>query len=156
MRVPNKSQQKPTSTRLRTLSERERRFVDAYMGEAAGNATTAAMAAGYSQRNARPQGSRLLTKANIHAAIRARVQADPAVADREARQRLWTDIAFGRNGFAQARLRDRLKASELLGRSQADFVDRHHHEGTISTIDVDLIGARERLARLLANLAGKQ
>ena len=130
------------------LNERERRFVEAYMGEAAGNGTKAAEVAGYSARNAGPQGSRLLRKANIRAAIAARTQDDPAVADRMARQRLWSDIAFGRGAFAGASLRDRLTASELLGRSQADFVQRHHHE----TIGNDIAGARERLARLLANL----
>lgn len=41
----------------------------AYIGDAAGNATKAAELAGYSQKNARPQASRLLAKANIRAEL---------------------------------------------------------------------------------------
>jgi phage terminase small subunit len=121
------------------LSERERRFVEAYMGEAAGNATKAAELAGYSKISARQQGARLCTKAAIRAAIDERTAADPQIADRTARQRLWSDIAFGRGAYADAALKDRLKASELLGKSQADFIERHEHSGQVSL--VDLLGA---------------
>jgi phage terminase small subunit len=43
------------------LTLKQRRFVEAYCGEAAGNATQAAKLAGYSSRTARSQGQRLLT-----------------------------------------------------------------------------------------------
>lgn len=99
------------------------------MGAAAGNATEAATRAGYSTHTARQQGSRLLTKAVIRAAVSTRVASDPQIADRTARQRLWSEIAFGRGAYREAELRDRLKASELLGKSQADFVERHEHAG---------------------------
>lgn len=56
------------------LSERERRFVEAYMGEAAGNATKAAELAGYSARTARQIGSRLLSKVDIQQVIYQRQQ----------------------------------------------------------------------------------
>lgn len=95
------------------------------MGEAAGNATKAARIAKYSAATARAQGSRLLTKVNIQRAIAERTQNDPAVWTRQERQAFWTAIASGSGAFHQASLRDRLKASELLGRSQADFVERH-------------------------------
>ena len=54
------------------LNEREQRFVDAYIGEAAGNATKAAELAGYSPKTARQLGSRLLTKVDIRDAVQAR------------------------------------------------------------------------------------
>ena len=44
------------------------------MGEAAGNATKAALVAGYSHKTARQQGCRLLTRANIREAIANRQQ----------------------------------------------------------------------------------
>lgn len=115
------------------LSERERRFVEFYMGEAAGNATKAARFAGYSAKTARKQGSRLRTKGHIRAAIQEAARNDPAVWTREDRQRFWTAVAAGAGGFAKATLRDRLKASELLGRSQSDFFSLTHlHQGRIT------------------------
>lgn len=109
------------------LSERERRFVDAYMGPAAGNASEACRLAGYSIKAATVQGARMLAKASIQSAIAERVKADPQIATRDERQRLWSDIAFGRGVYADAALKDRIRASELLGKSQADFVERHEH-----------------------------
>lgn len=105
------------------LNERERKFVERFM--ATGNATTSAAAAGYSRKAAGQIGYRLLKKSQIQAAIAKRAQEDPRVWDREARQRFWTQVAAGDGRFARASLRDRLRASELLGRCQADFLDRH-------------------------------
>lgn len=106
------------------LSERERRFVEAYMGEAAGNATKAAELAGYSQKSARQQGQRLCTKAAIRAAIDARQENDELVADRKERQAFWSSTMRDND----QKMPDRLKASELLGRSGADFIERHEHD----------------------------
>lgn len=110
------------------LSERERRFVEAFMGEAAGNATKAAKLAGYSAKTARQQGNRLLTKAYIRAAVETRAEKDPKVATRSERQQFWTKVYLGLDEFASVSMSDRLKASELLGKSQADFIDRHEHD----------------------------
>jgi phage terminase small subunit len=112
-------------------SERERRFVEAFMGSAAGNAAKAARLAGYSKATADKQASRLLRKVGIQQAIADRAQSDPVVWTREQRQRFWTAVASGAPGYAHASIRDRLKASELLGRSQADFVDRVEHSGRL-------------------------
>jgi phage terminase small subunit len=51
------------------LSDREKLFVAAYLKDP--NGTQAAVAAGYSERSARQQATRLLTKASIRAAIDA-------------------------------------------------------------------------------------
>ena len=77
------------------------------MGATGGNATEAARLAGYagSRRTLEPVGSENLRKPEIVAAIRARVRQDPAIADREARQRFWSRIM----GDEQADLRCRLK-----------------------------------------------
>src|SRR5262245_30158301 len=90
------------------------------MGEAAGNATKAAVLAGYSPTTARKQGSRLLTKGNIRTAIDERSHANPLIWSREQRQSFWTKIAADQT----IGVRDRLKASELLARSQGDFVEK--------------------------------
>lgn len=113
----------------RPLSERERRWVEAFMGEAAGNATKAARLAGYRGNAATlaTQGRRLLRKAQIQEAIKLRVAEDPAIATRQERQAFWTRVMLGRDEFKKARLADRLKAAELLGKSQGDFIEKHEH-----------------------------
>jgi phage terminase small subunit len=102
------------------LTERQLRFVEFYMGEAVGNATKAAILAGYSRTTARKQASRLLTKGNIQMAIDERSGRDPVAWTRQQRQAFWTRIAAD----PAVTIRDRLKASELLARSQGDFVEK--------------------------------
>ena len=102
------------------MTERERRFVECYMGEAAGNGTKAALLAGYSPVTARNQASRLLTKGYIQSAIEERSQRDVLTWSREQRQVFWTQIAADET----VPIPYRLKASELLARSQGDFVER--------------------------------
>lgn len=107
----------------RGLSVKQRRFVEAYDG----NATAAAIAAGYSPKNARNTGARMLTKANIRAALRDREEERSAliIATREERQAFWTEIMRDENTMIMAKL----KASELLAKSEGDFLDRHELTG---------------------------
>ncbi len=51
------------------FSEREQRFIDAYIGQAGGNATKAAIIAGYSHKSAARLGYRLSTKVHIQSEI---------------------------------------------------------------------------------------
>lgn len=115
------------------LTEKQRRFVEAYMGEAAGNATEAAERAGYEGDGVTlaSVGYENLRKPQIRAAIDARIDNDALVMTRFDRQRLWTRIAQGKelDGDQPPAMRDRLKASELLGRTQMDFVERVEHTG---------------------------
>jgi phage terminase small subunit len=55
------------------LSEKERRFVAAFMGSCAGNGTAAAKAAGYGPRGAHVRASCLLRRRKVQAAIAATV-----------------------------------------------------------------------------------
>jgi phage terminase small subunit len=114
---------KTNPPKVTALTERERRFVEQFM--ASGNATKAAEKAGYSKKTSSQIGYRLLRKVQIQRAIADRAENDPAVWTREQRQQFWTAIARGAAAYEGATLRDRLKASELLGRSQADFIERH-------------------------------
>lgn len=54
------------------LNLRQRRFVDALLGTANGNATKAAIAAGYSPNAAQPVSARLLSNAMVQEALKAR------------------------------------------------------------------------------------
>ena len=118
------------------MTERERRFVDAYMGAAAGNGTEAAKAAGYG--SPRQAASRLLTKSSVSDEIATRqakiaTERDKALAivatadirTRVERQQWWSKVMWDETVPWPIRV----KASELLGRSEADFVDRHEHSG---------------------------
>jgi len=65
-----------------------------------GNATQAAIQAGYSRATAKQQGSRLLTFIDVRAAIKVRVEADPRIATRAERQRTLSDMAYGAGNSA--------------------------------------------------------
>lgn len=115
---------KPTKVQTQ-LSERERRFVELIMGKHVGNAT-AAYAEAYGQKNKNTAGVcgfKLLRKAKIRIAFEQRVAKDPGgiVATREQRQQFWT--AFMQDAKKADAIR--LRGSELLGKSQGDFVEHH-------------------------------
>jgi phage terminase small subunit len=115
------------------LTPKQQAFVEAYTG----NATEAARVAGYRGGDAAcaVMGSQLLRNPKVRAAIDAR-QA-PAkgarIASREERQAFWTATMEDR----QLKYEVRLKASELLGKSNADFTDRVQHEGSVTINVID-------------------
>lgn len=100
------------------LTVKQLRFVEAYDG----NATAAAIAAGYSVKTACYIGNENLRKPNIIKAIKAREakKVKPHIASREDRQKFWTETMRD----TKADLKNRLRASELLGKSEADFIER--------------------------------
>lgn len=55
------------------LPLKRRRFIDAFLGSANGNATQAALDAGYSPRTAKSQGSEILTFPDVKLAIAQRL-----------------------------------------------------------------------------------
>jgi phage terminase small subunit len=118
------------------LSVKQQRFVDYYDG----NATQAAEKAGY--KNPRSMGSENLTKPDIQHALKTREdrRRKGHIADREERQAFWTRILRGKETQPAVvgtdaegnsivtdippKMTARLKASELLGKSEADFTDK--------------------------------
>lgn len=104
-----------------TLTPRQKRFIDVY----AGNATEAARIAGY--KNANVYANQLLRNPEIVAAIRARENERSAteIMTREQRQIFWSSLV---RDEAQKTM-DRLRASELLAKSEGDFLDRHELTG---------------------------
>ncbi|MDL2279234.1 terminase small subunit [Desulfovibrio sp. OttesenSCG-928-G11] len=102
----------------RGLTAKQRCFVEAYTG----NATEAALQAGYSPKTARSMGQRLLTKVDIQKAIQGREKErmESTIADRKKRQEFWSTAMQDE----EQPMRDRLRASELLGKSEGDFLER--------------------------------
>ncbi len=120
------------------LTSRQRKFVVLYEG----NATRAAIKAGFSKKTARSQGQRLLTNVDIIKALQEREKRETGllIANRQHRQQLWTKIMLDET----IEMRDRLKASELLGRSEGDFTERIVHDVT-GNLAERIKEARERV-----------
>ena len=64
----------------------------------------------------------------IREAISRRASQDGLVLERKDLQRFWSDVTAGRFEWQEAPLKDRLRASELLGKSQGLFVEQHKVE----------------------------
>jgi phage terminase small subunit len=120
-------------TALDALPEKRRAFVVAYARQGFTNATEAARKAGY--KSPIVEGSRLLSDANVKAAIEAFRRPDEAKTLRtiEQLQARWAEWADDDG----CQLKDRLKATELLGKSIGAFVERREvkHEG-VSVVGV--------------------
>lgn len=123
------------------LTEKQRRFCEAF-AENGGRAVPAAEEAGYSRPD--PEGARLLGNARVKAALeRLRLSTtSQKIATREERQAFWTAMMRGEE---PGEPKDRLKASELLGKSQGDFIERHEHSqsGPVS-LTLSLVKAEPR------------
>lgn len=125
----------------RALSPKQRKFVEYYA--ACGNATEAARQAGYRKPN--PQGSENLVKPSIQAAIAALTAevASQRIATVVERQEYWTALMRGEQEGHPEMLKLGLKASELLGKAQGDFIERKEVTGAdgapLTMPDVQLI-----------------
>ena len=126
------------------LTPKQKKFIEAY----AGNATEAAKAAGYSEKTAYSAGQRLLKGVEIQNAIREReeMEARERIATRQQRQEFWTEVMNGDwNDMS-----DRIRASELLGKSEADFIDKKQVDLT-ATVNVFDDETRRELLELAGN-----
>ncbi len=113
------------------LQEKQKRFVDLWNG----NADETAKQAGY--KDFHSSGMVALKNTTICNLIKYKrdKEAEPFIATRKERQEFWTKVTNGetkdkilnKNGEEieiKPKMSDRLKASELLGKSQGDFIDR--------------------------------
>lgn len=100
------------------LTARQRAFVDAY----AGNATEAAIKAGYSEKTARSMGQQLLTKIDIASAIHEREEKrrNALIMSREERMMTLSEIARCKSEKAQ----DRTKAIDVLNKMSGEYLER--------------------------------
>lgn len=100
------------------MTPKQKKFIECYEG----NATEAATLAGFSPKTAYSQGQRLLKNVEIVEQIRQRENKFicEVAADRQERQGFWTSLMRD----TEQRTGDRLKASELLAKSEGDFLER--------------------------------
>jgi phage terminase small subunit len=121
------------------FTPKQLKFVELYSG----NGTEAARLAGYKgSDNTLAQAARdLLRNPQIKKAIEERQakKLNPLIASREQRQEFWTAVMRDE----EQTMKNRLKASELLGKSEADFTDKVEHSGTVDLAD-KMKRARER------------
>ncbi len=122
----NKKNESETKIELKydKLTIKQRLYVNAItMGESIGNSYKSAIVAGYSEETAKVACRQLGKNARVKRAIEvtlAKIRTE-SVATRRERQEFWTKIYKDEN----IPMADRLRASELLGKSEADFVDKH-------------------------------
>ena len=117
------------------LNYRQTLFAEYYAeGETQGNATQSAIKAGYKETTAYSMGQRLLKHVEVKRVIDDRTQEIRAesVATRKIRQEFWTKTM----NDSKANMNDRLRASELLGKSEADFTDKHVHETKTTAVEM--------------------
>lgn len=132
---------------VRKLTTKQQRFVDFYDG----NAVDACRQAGYTHPES---ASRTLVQNHTIMGLihnREKKHNNPKIATREERQAFWSSVTRGEEiqivivGSGEdakdievpPKMADRLKASELLGKSEADFIERHREEGEL-IIRVDI------------------
>ena len=129
----------------KNLSKGEIKVINGYTGCAAETAKNIGMSVGYVEK--------LLRKDYVKAGIKQRADDEKqieAVAHRVERQTFWSSVMRGEPQVVEveevkdkkgrivevrktkkvADIKNRLRASELLGRSEADFVDKYHMLGT--------------------------
>lgn len=101
------------------LTTRQQRFIEVFNG----NVVESARLAGYSEQYALKQAHITLGRNRIiQQAIqeRERDRQEPLIATREERQKFWTSVM----NDPEQEMQHRLKAAELLGRSEGDFTER--------------------------------
>ncbi|MCT8281763.1 terminase small subunit [Xanthomonas translucens] len=141
------------ASRDQPLSPKQQRFVSEYLKDQ--NATQAAIRAGYSKGTAKQQGSRLLTNADVAAAVnkgqrrvakKAEVTADSLMAELEQARKL-----------ALKEKQSSAAVAATMGKAKigGHIVERHRHSGAIGTYDLSKLSDDEldRLEAILGPLA---
>ena len=106
-----------------SFTSKQQSFIDCYDGDLHSTAKLSKISYDYCRK--------LYQKRRIKDAIRARgtvQKRNPKILTREKRQVFWSDVIRGK----KYSMKDRLKASELLGKSEADFIDRVEGEVKIT------------------------
>ena len=125
---------------MRELTGKQQIFVDCYDGDAKKAAKKAKLSYDYARR--------LVTKGHILKAIRNRIDNEirpSMIASRQERQKFWSDIMKDKNQS----MRDRLRASELLGKSEMDFPNKTEISGVggepipVSIVDYSKVNLEE-------------
>ena len=136
------------------MTPKQQRFVSEYLSCL--NATEAAKLAGYSSRTSYSIGQRLLKNVEVQAVIQQAMneRRNQLIADREQRQTFWTATMLD----ADIDMKHRLKASELLGKSEGDFTTQVQVQAEVSSgYDLAKLSENELLSlrELLVKATGK-
>ncbi|MCT4374251.1 terminase small subunit [Limosilactobacillus fermentum] len=139
---------KGASSITQRLTQKQQRFVDEYI--ISGNATQAAIKAGYSKKTAKQMGTENLAKPIIKAELdrrNAEIQSAKTMDMQEVMERL---AAMGRGETTEetvtnkgevietaTRNADKLKAMELIGKRFGAWTDKKEISGTLD-IDIDI------------------
>ena len=134
------------------LNEKQQRFADEYLIDL--NATRAAIRAGYSEKTAAAQASRLLKDVKVSAYIKERMtnQVEDTIASADEVMRYLTAVIRGqsrshvlaRNDLGAEYIlekppdeKERLKAAELMGKRHQLFTDKVKVDGNMPVMIVD-------------------
>ncbi len=125
------------------LTQKQRRFIDEYI--ISGNATQAAIKAGYSKKTARKIGQENLTKPDIKAAIEKRnaeIQSKKTADMTEVMEYLTSvmrgeqteSVATSKGVYSNVEVsaKDRIKAAELIGKRNGAWTDKKEINGDLS------------------------
>lgn len=96
------------------MTDKQQMFIDNYCGSVKEAAEKAGLSFGYCRR--------LVTQRNIAEAIKNRQETEirpKTIANRQERQQFWSEVMNN----SDEDMKNRLKASELLGKSDADFTE---------------------------------
>ena len=122
------------------LTPMQRRFCEVYSANG-GNALDAARTAQYAHPE--KQASRLLDNVGVRAALEKLRESttNAAIATREERQAFWSKVLRD----SEIDMKDRLKASELLGKAQTDFINKTEVTGAnggpvVSEVRIRFVG----------------
>lgn len=118
------------SNQEQNLTPKQRLFCEFYVG--CGNASESARLAGYSEKSARAVGAENLTKPDIKKYIESLTQAgsNSRIATAIERQEFWTSIMRGQLFEVDDK---QIKASEILGKAQGDFINKVEMSGDLKT-----------------------
>lgn len=111
------------------LNARQKAFCEYYV--ASGNATESAVKAGYSEKYAGQNSDKLLKNTNIQIYIEElnKKVKDKRIADITEVKEFWTNVL--RNN--DAKMQDRLKASEYIAKTNGAFLDKIEVKGEVKT-----------------------
>lgn len=134
---------------MNTLTPRQQKFCDEYL--ISGNATEAAIKAGYSRKTAKQTGSENLAKPDLKAYIETELEKlhSAKIADAEEVMKYLTSVMRGEHTEQVLKLvgegvqtvtdidvsaKERLKAAELIGKRYGLFTDKVGLEGAVPVI----------------------
>jgi phage terminase small subunit len=118
------------SNQEQNLTPKQKLFCEFYVG--CGNASESARLAGYSEKSSRAVGAENLTKPDIKKYIESLTQAgsNARIATAIERQEFWTSIMRGQLFEVDDK---QIKASEILGKAQGDFINKVEMSGDLKT-----------------------